>query len=184
MNASRGQADGYKATNANGSRATNLVRLTIELNLDYPNAIRLKLPKRSAYLRTLDHSVIMSSDEVETFEVEVFDPMVLDPEGSEVESLIEDVMPSATRPSVALCSPLGTSGTSFTVFHSPSSDVSGLTGVGVGLVSPIYCRIASELCGGVIGKSAGARFCCKPAELCEMQSHRSVKAALDLHPRS
>jgi hypothetical protein len=118
----------------------------------------------------------MSSDEVETFAV--FDPMVLDPEDSE--SLIEDVTPSATRPSVALRSPPGTSGTSFTVFHSPSSDVSGLTGgVGVGLVSPVYCRIASELCGGVIGKSAGERFCCKPAELCEVQSHKSVKAALE-----
>eukprot|EP00978_Attheya_sp_CCMP212_P014102 scaffold35837_cov31-Attheya_sp.AAC.1 len=77
----------------------------------------------------------MSSDEVETFEV--FDPMVLEPENAEVESLIEDVTPSATRPSVALRSPPGTS---------------------------VYCWIASELCGGVIGKSTGERFCCKPAE--------------------
>eukprot|EP00978_Attheya_sp_CCMP212_P037074 scaffold172360_cov56-Attheya_sp.AAC.1 len=106
----------------------------------------------------------MSSDEDETFEV--FDPMVLDPEDSEVKSLIEDVTPSATHPSVALRSPPGTSGTSFTVFHSPSSDVSGLTG-------------GCELCGGVIGKSAVKRFCCKPAELCEVQSHKNVKAALE-----
>eukprot|EP00978_Attheya_sp_CCMP212_P007504 scaffold17390_cov50-Attheya_sp.AAC.1 len=151
-----------RAANADASNATNVIGLTIKLNQDYPNAIRLKLLKRSAYLSTLDHSVIMLSDKVETFDV--FDPMVLDPEDSEVESLIEDVTPSSTRPSVALRSPPGTSDTSFTVFHSP---VWFNGGVGVGLVSPVYCRIASELCGGVIGKSAGERFCCKPAELCE-----------------
>jgi hypothetical protein len=99
-------------------------------------------------------SVFMSSDDIETFAV--FDPMVLDPEALEVESLIEDGTPLATRPSVALCSPPDTSGMSFTVFHSPLSNMSGLTReVGVGLVSlvfivglPVSCVAgSSEICG-------------------------------------
>eukprot|EP00978_Attheya_sp_CCMP212_P045358 scaffold343236_cov92-Attheya_sp.AAC.1 len=44
-----------RAANADASNATNVSGLTIKLNRDYPNAIRLKLPKKSAYLRTLDH---------------------------------------------------------------------------------------------------------------------------------
>ena len=106
----------------------------------------------------------MSSDEVETFAV--FDPMVLDPEDSE--SLIEDVTPSATRPSVALRSPPGTSGTSFTVFHSPSSDVSGLTG---GLVlgwslrfivgSPVSCAAGSSESRRASASAASLLSCAK-----------------------
>eukprot|EP00978_Attheya_sp_CCMP212_P017710 scaffold47535_cov62-Attheya_sp.AAC.2 len=76
----------------------------------------------------------MDLDDAETFAV--FDPMVLDPEGSVVDLLIEDVTPSAPHPSVALHSPPGISGTSFTMFNSSS----------IGLVSPINCWIASELC--------------------------------------
>eukprot|EP00978_Attheya_sp_CCMP212_P041906 scaffold246777_cov32-Attheya_sp.AAC.1 len=44
-----------RAANADASNATNVSGLTIKLNQDCPNAIRLKSPKKSAYLRTLDH---------------------------------------------------------------------------------------------------------------------------------
>jgi hypothetical protein len=61
--------------------------------------------------------VIMDSEDVETFEV--FDNLVLSSDGTDTDLLIENVTPL-----VAHWSPPGTSGMSFIMFNTPSSDES------------------------------------------------------------
>jgi hypothetical protein len=96
------------------------------------------------------------------------------------EEVVADVSPAGVTPRFV---PRAASPGTSPLFSSPASTMSGLTGgVGGGNVTPIYCRVISEWCGGAIKGSArgstGDRFCCKLADECTTQSHRTQKVAI------
>ena len=63
------------------------------------------------------------------------------------------------------------------MFSTPLSAMSGSTRGSGGLATPIYCRAASDWCGGVIGDSGRARFCCCTPQDCSTVAHAKIKVA-------